>query len=271
MSAAAYPWPDAAPGAFVLSVDVDGPIPHRWKGRTTGLRTAELEQRTYGPRRGIWRLLDVLTEADVTGTFFVPGAYAEENPDAVREIAARGHEVGLHGWMHEPPVDLTRDAFRDATVRSRDLLSELTGMQVRGFRSPSWDMTDDAFDVLRELGLAYDSSMMGDDRPYRLAGVTEIPVSWVLDDAPYLRYVGGATPGHPPHRPLDVARHWMDEIDAAARFGTAAVLTVHDWLSGRPAGSAALAEVLTHARNTGVWIATVAELAAWHDAQEGQA
>jgi len=268
MSAAPYAWPEGASGAFAMTVDVDGPIPHLWRTREGTPRASELEQREYGPRRGIHRLLEVFETADVTASFYVPGAYAERHPQAVRAMADAGHEVGLHGWMHEAPVDLSREAFRETTGRALDLLRELTGRDVVGYRSPSWDMTDEAFEELIALGVAYDSSMMGDDRPYRLAGITEIPVSWVLDDAVYLRYVGGANPGHPPYRPSELAAHWAEEVDAAARYGTLAVLTVHDWLSGRPAAAAALTDLLAHVRSSGLWTATAADLAAWHTAQE---
>ncbi|MGN6128082.1 MAG: polysaccharide deacetylase family protein [Humibacter sp.] len=269
MTPGALPWPSGAPAAFAMTVDVDGATPHLWESRTGRPRLAELEQRLYGPRRGIWRLLDVFAEADVTGSFYIPGVYAEQNPYIVRAIAERGHEIGLHGWMHEPPAELSRDAFRDTTQRALDTLRELTGdSPVTGYRSPGWDMTYDAFDVLRELGITYDSSMMGDDRPYRVGAVSEIPVSWVLDDAPFYRYVGGESPGHPPLRSKDVVQRWADEVDAAARYGTLAVLTVHDWLSGRPAPAAALSDLLAHVRDRRLWIATCAELAGWHDTRE---
>lgn len=257
-------WPGGAPGAFAMTVDVDGRIPHVFKtgGET---RMAELEQRDFGPRRGIWRLLDVFAAAGVTVSFYVPGAYAERHPDVVRAIAGEGHEIGLHGWMHEPPAAIDRETFREVTARARDLLAALSGADIVGYRSPSWDMTDDAFDVIRELGVRYDSSMMGDDRPYAVNGMTEIPVSWTLDDAPFFRYVGGAHPGHPPRRPADMAAFWCDEISAAARWGTLAVLTVHDWMTGRPAPAAALETVLAHAKREGVWIAPAREIAAWYE------
>lgn len=261
-----YPWPQGRSGAFAVTVDVDGPIPHLWRTRDTGTRFSELEQRSYGPRRGIWRLLEIFDAAATRATFYVPGAYAERHPDVVREIVGRGHELGLHGWLHEPPVDLTRQQFYDVTARSLQLLRAYAGDEgIVGFRSPSWDMTDDAFDVLIELGLRYDSSVMGDDRPYRLRGITEIPVSWNLDDAPFYRYVGGGAPGHPPHRVGDVIERWREEADAARRFGTLAVLTVHDWLTGRPAPAAALADLLVELGKSELWMPTVAELVHWHE------
>lgn len=262
-----YPWPDDHRGAVAITVDVDGPIPHLWKSRDASPRLAELEQRAYGPRRGIHRLLRTFERADVIGSFYIPGAYAEMHPDVVRAIRDGGHEIGLHGWMHEPPTDLDRATMASTTRRALDLLGELAGGidRVVGYRSPSWDMTEDAFSVLTELGIRYDSSMMGDDRPYRMHGMTEVPVSWVLDDAPYYRYVGGATPGTPPRSPRDVATQWCDEIEAAEAEGTLAVVTVHDWMSGRPAPAHALQRVLNRIAESEAWLAPVAAIAAHHD------
>jgi len=97
-------------------------------------------------------------------------------------------------------------------------------------------------------------------------------VSWVLDDAPFYRYVGGVNPGFPPRDPQALAGQWFRELDAAAQYSTLAVITVHDWLSGRPAPAMALREVLTHAKSLGLWCATVAEIAQWHrsSGQAGQ-
>jgi peptidoglycan/xylan/chitin deacetylase (PgdA/CDA1 family) len=267
-----YRWPDGHSGGFAISVDVDGPIPHLWNSRGAGPRRSEIEQRTYGPRRGLARLLDLFESLGLRGSFYVPGAYAEAFPSNIEAVGNAGHELGLHGWMHEPPIDLSATEFRETVGRALELVSAFTRYPggVVGYRSPSWDMTDDAFRILGELGLTYDSSMMGDDRPYLLGGLTEVPVSWVLDDAPFYRYVGGANPGFPPRDPDALAAQWSRELDAAAQFSTLAVITVHDWLSGRPAPAVALRDVLSHAQSLGLWCATVAEIAEWHVAS-GQA
>lgn len=259
-----YRWPDERPGACVLSVDVDGEVPHLWRTRESQPRLAELEQRRFGPRVGVHRILAVLRDHGVIGSFYVPGHYAQEYPSVVAAIAEAGHEIGLHGHLHEPPTALSKQEFAAAVRRSSKVLSTVSGALPTGFRSPSWDMTPASFEVLEDEGLDYDSSMMGYDHPYRIGGLVEVPVQWTLDDAPFYRYVGGTEPGHPPLRPRHVAATWCDELDAAARFGTLAVITVHDWLSGRAAPAAALDEVLQRATDLGLWQPTVAEVADWH-------
>lgn len=259
-----YRWPYDRPGAFVLSVDVDGEVPHLWRTRGSQPRLAELEQRRFGPRVGVHRLLSVLHDHGLRGSFYIPGLYAQEHSSLVVAIAEAGHEIGLHGHLHEPPTALTKAEFAAALTRSREVLVTVCGAVPTGFRSPSWDMTTASFEVLEDEGLDYDSSMMGYDHPYRIGGLVEVPVQWTLDDAPFYRYVGGSEPGHPPVPPRDLADAWCDELEAAARFGSLAVITVHDWLSGRAAPAAALDRVLQTAADLGLWQATVAEVAEWH-------
>lgn len=265
-----YPWPGNYSGASVLTVDVDGEVPHLWHTRGTQSRLAELEQRRFGPRVGVYRLLALLKDHDQLGSFYVPGHYAHLYPEAVAAIADAGHEIGLHGHLHEPPTALGKQEFAAALQQSIKLLSQVTGATPIGFRSPSWDMTTDAFEVLVDEGLQYDSSMMGFDHPYRIGELVEVPVQWTLDDAPFYRYVGGSEPGHPPARPRDLADRWCEELEAAARFGTLAVITVHDWLSGRAAPAAALDRVLQTMTDLGLWQTTVAEVAGWHRATDSQ-
>lgn len=108
------------------------------------------------------RLLDLFDAAGARGTFFVLGHLAERHPELVREIARRGHEVATHGWSHTMVYDLSPDAFRDELRRSIALLEDLAGRRVLGHRAPYFSVTARslwAFDVLAELGLAYDSSV----------------------------------------------------------------------------------------------------------------
>jgi peptidoglycan/xylan/chitin deacetylase (PgdA/CDA1 family) len=263
-------WPHDHAGACVVSVDVDGEVPLLWRSRNGAPGLAELEQRRFGPRVGLRRLLDVFAERGVTASFYVPGQYAETHPELIVAVAEAGHEVGLHGYLHEPPTALSKDEFAQALARSTQSLHNAAGVRPTGFRSPSWDMTQDAFDVLGQAGLRYDSSMMGSDRPYWVNDLVEVPVQWTLDDAPFYRYVGGTEPGHPPSRPCDLAGRWVEELEAAQRFGTLAVLTVHDWLSGRAAAAAALDELLRRLETLDLWRATADEVARWHIESEGR-
>lgn len=112
--------------------------------------------------RGVDALLDLLERYGATGTFFTLGIVGERTPDVVRRIAQSGHEVASHGWSHRRVSSLTAEQFRCELARSRDLLSDLTGKPVLGFRAPNFSITREhpwAFDVLLEEGYQYDSSV----------------------------------------------------------------------------------------------------------------
>lgn len=114
------------------------------------------------------RLLSLLDDAGARGTFFVLGWIAERRPDLVESIARRGHEVASHGWGHRRIGDLTPVEFRRSVRRSREVLEEITGERVLGFRAPSFSITrgrEWALDVLMEEGYQYDSSLFPVRRP----------------------------------------------------------------------------------------------------------
>jgi len=112
--------------------------------------------------RGLDLLLEILAGASVRGTFFVLGPVAREHPAAVRRIAAAGHEIGCHGWSHDPLYTLSREVMRDETVRARDAIQEVTGRRVDAYRAAYFSVTKAslwALEVLAELGFRYDSSV----------------------------------------------------------------------------------------------------------------
>lgn len=107
-------------------------------------------------------LLEILAAAHVRGTFFVLGYVAERHPDLVREIAAAGHEIGTHGYSHTLVYRQTPAVFREELTRSIRVLEELTGRPVWGHRAPFFSITRGslwALDVMRDLGIRYDSSI----------------------------------------------------------------------------------------------------------------
>lgn len=114
------------------------------------------------------RLLDLLARFGARGTFFTLGWVAERRPALVRRIVAAGHELGSHGWWHWKVTTLSREQFRDEVRRSKELLEQISGSPVRGFRAPSFSITPGtewAFDVLLEEGYGYDSSLFPIRRP----------------------------------------------------------------------------------------------------------
>jgi polysaccharide deacetylase family protein (PEP-CTERM system associated) len=108
------------------------------------------------------RLLALFHEAGVSATFFVLGWVAERHPSLVQRIVAAGHEIASHGYAHRLVYDLTRAVFRDDVRRSKDLLEAASGVQVYGYRAPSFSVTPRslwALDVLIEEGFGYDASI----------------------------------------------------------------------------------------------------------------
>jgi polysaccharide deacetylase family protein (PEP-CTERM system associated) len=119
---------------------------------------ASWAQRELRVARNTERLLEIFDEASVRATFFVLGWVAERRPELIRRIAEAGHEVACHGYGHELLGALSVDGFREDVRRARALLEDLAGTPIRGYRAPSFSITDWAIPVLQELGFTYDSS-----------------------------------------------------------------------------------------------------------------
>ena len=109
------------------------------------------------------RVLEFLRDRRVRGTFFVTGEIAERAPDLVREVADAGHEIGFHGWHHVPLPRLTPVQLRADAKRGKDLLEDVSGTPVIGFRAPLFSLVPEsrwAVDVLAEVGFTYSSSVL---------------------------------------------------------------------------------------------------------------
>ena len=182
-------WPDGGQVAVTLSFDFDNETLSLRNGDTSPARLSTGE---YGSRAALPRVLALLERYDIPATFFIPGVAAKLYPDDVKRIAAAGHELGIHGWTHEWTASLERDDEKMLMERSLDTLEELGGRRPVGIRTGSWEYSPNTLDLIAELGLIYDTSLMADDVPYdvssegRATGIVELPVEWILDDYPYL-------------------------------------------------------------------------------------
>lgn len=263
-------WPGGAHMAVALSFDSDHEtIPLR-DGEVSPGRLAQGE---YGARVGAGRVLELLERHAVPATFFMPAVSALLHPEEARRYTRDGHEIGVHGWIHERNTLLGAEDERALIRRSAEALTEVTGNAPTGIRTPSWDFSDSTLATVLDLGFDYDSSLMADDEPYevvadgRATGLVEIPVDWIRDDAPYFtmdRY--GSV--RPYTRPRDVLEIWRDEFDEAYRTGGVFQLTLHPHVIGHRSRMAVLRELLDHIRaHPNVWFATHAELAAVARAQ----
>lgn len=130
-------------------------------------------------------ILDLFEEADIRGTFFVLGWVAERYPHLVVEIDKRGHEVASHGYSHQLVYNQERSVFESETRKSKEILEDLTGKPVLGYRAASYSITNKslwALDVLYELGFAYDSSIfpVHHDR----YGISDSPTEPYIIEAP---------------------------------------------------------------------------------------
>ena len=257
-------WPGGARVAVALSFDSDH--------ETIPLRDAEtqpgkLSQGEYGSRVGAPRILSMLERRGIQASFFMPAVSALLHPDEARAYVAEGHEIGIHGWIHERYMQLRPEDERELSLRSADMLERVSGQRPLGIRTPSWDFSDATLSIIREMGLVYDSSLMADDEPYEVladgqpTGLVEIPVEWIRDDAPYFsmdRYTA-VRPHTPPRGALTI---WRDEFDAAYADGGLFQLTMHPHIIGHRSRMAVLEELLDHiASQSGVWWATHAEVA----------
>jgi peptidoglycan/xylan/chitin deacetylase (PgdA/CDA1 family) len=224
---------------------------------------AELEQGTWpaGAPRGehpsvveaLPRLLELLDELGFRATFFVEAVNTVDYPDAVRELADRGHEVGFHAWRHERWAELDAERERELVQRSAAAYAEL-GVEVRAFRPPGGGLTDRHVAELARAGIDW-CSPKGSRAGIDETGIVHLPFRWELVDATYL---------HPPFAelrrglglppaPLDARafetvlwRELESEPDPIA-----ATLILHPFLSADPPVGEAHARILRRLRTLG--------------------
>ena len=225
-------------------------------------RPGILSQGTYGAKVAVPLILDVLQRRGVRATFFVPGRVAERHPGRVEEIVARDHEIAHHGYTHTSPTKLRPDEEERELLKGREIL-ESFGVEVRGYRSPSWDFSSATLALLERHGFAYSSNLMDDIRPYRHAGstVTEVPIQWILDDAPHF-WFDPSTWTKKISTIEEVRSIWEREVLGIRELEGAAVLTCHPQIIGRPGRIGFLDEFIARVQALDdVWIATTGEIA----------
>ena len=129
------------------------------------------------------RLLEALDAHGLRATFFVEAINCELYPDALRQIAARGHELGMHGWRHEAWSALHPDEERETLERGLRAFADL-GLEVHGFRPPGGELTPFTPPLLHRLGFRWCSPV--GDRPDVRDGIAFVPFRWELVDAYHL-------------------------------------------------------------------------------------
>ncbi|MEU5282168.1 polysaccharide deacetylase [Streptomyces asoensis] len=247
-------WLQGAAALAALTFDVDAESPILAVDQRHADNASAMSHQAYGPQVGVGRILALLAEYGLPATFFVPGLTADLHPRAVEQILEAGHEIAHHTYAHRPAVNQSAAEEREDFERALEALGRF-GVQPQGHRAAGWEASWRTPALVAEYGLVYDSSLMDDDRPYRLhtskGTIAELPVHWSLDDWEQYAFLPNPSIGQVIEDPTKVQRMWTAEIDAMARHGCLFLLTCHPFLSGRPSRLEALRSVIEHALGRG--------------------
>ena len=265
LAANAGVWPNDANIAVTLTFDLDAETVWWADADSMNGNASSLSQGRYGPKVAVPKILALLDKHGVKATFFIPAWVAENYPDVVKNIAAAGHEIGAHGVKHVSPAKLTPAQERQVLRDSMRILEHTSGTKPAGYRAPSWALTSVTLRLAAEEGFTYSSNLMDADLPYvhdDPPGLVELPVSWVLDDAPHFWFDEDSW-DKTIHSAEYVRAIWQEEFVAAYENGGYFNLTMHPQIIGRPARIRMLDRFVEWMRAfDGVWFATGHEVAA---------
>ena len=255
-------WPNGARVAVLLSFDVDNDTARI--GRDENPSIGVMSQGEYGARVGLRRVVDLIDRREIPASFFIPAVSLVLRPDMVDIIQESGrHEFGVHGWIHELNTALDAETERELVSRATNYLEDVTGTRPVGYRAPSWNFSPNTLSIIRGLGFLHDSSLMADDRPYELmqagepTGMVELPVEWILDDAPLMNPRGNSYTS-----PRELLQVYIDEFDKAYEEGTMFLLTTHPHVIGHRSRIVILEELIDHIQGYGdVWFVTHEQVA----------
>lgn len=263
------PWPNGAKCAVMLTFDFDAETLWLSRNPDNARKPGVLSQGVYGANVGVPKIVELLEQEGLKGSFYVPGWTAEKYGQCMDLILKGGHEVGHHGYLHEW-VDPDRpDLEREALEKGLEALKRCYGITPKGYRSPAGETTPNMIRLLSEHGFLYDSSLMDHLNPYRhrlddgTPGPIELPWHWSMDDAPYALFAIQSP------RPIFTNEHilqvWKAEFDEVYRWGGMVNVVMHPQITGRPARIAMLREFIAHVRQyDNIWFATGTEVAeAW--------
>lgn len=205
-------------GDIDIAIGIDADCVAGWLGTYGGEDSpADLSRGLSAGKEGIPRLLQLLEDEDIPASWYIPGHTIETFREEVEEVAAAGHEIGVHGYSHENPTDLSREQEDAILEKSIDLVEDVTGSEPVGHRASWWEFSENTPELVEEYGFLYDSSLMkqefephwmtkGDEwekiqydqepetwmKPYQEGeetDVVEIPISWYRDDIPPMLFI----------------------------------------------------------------------------------
>ncbi|ATZ55341.1 hypothetical protein BCIN_11g06040 [Botrytis cinerea B05.10] len=244
-------------------VDIDAVA--GWLGSYGGEdSTSDISRGLFAGTLGVRRLLKLFEKNNMKATWFIPGHSLETFPEECAMVRDAGHEIGLHGYSHENPVDMTLEQQRDVLDKTYRLLTDFCGKPPRGSVAPWWETSKEGAELLLSYGIEYDHSMSHDDcQMYWLrlgdtwtkidyskkaeewmkplvkgvpSGMVEIPASWYIDDLPPMMFIKKSPNSHGWVDPKVVEQMWLDHFDYFYENYDEFVfpMTIHPDVSGRP-------------------------------------
>jgi len=278
-----------------FGVDVDAVA--GWLGSYGGEDSPDdISRGMFAGEVGAPRLLDLFDKMGLKTTWFIPGHSAETFPEQMKDVAKRGHEIGVHGYSHENPIAMTAEQEEAVLDKSIDLLTELAGKRPTGYVAPWWEFSTITNELLLKKGIKYDHSLMHNDfTPYRVrvgdkwtkidysgkpedwmkplergeeTDLIEIPANWYLDDLPPMMFIKKAPNSHGFVNPRDIEQMWQDQFDWVYANMDYAVfpITIHPDVSGRPQVLLMLERLIKHIQShEGVRFVTMDQMADDYD------
>ncbi len=225
-----------------------------------------LGEAAYGVLTALPRILQMHKDTGVPGSFFVPGYVCDCHPGPIGQIAAAGYEIAHHGYMHENVFSLSDTQQRDVFAQGSAAIQRVTGAAPRGWSAPGWGVRPSTIDLMAELGMLYDASLMDNDTPYVIdtphGALIELPTSMVLDD--WEIFGGSPYPGSGINAPAEAAfQIWKEEFDGIRHYGGLFTTTFHPNLTGRPGRLRMLYRLIGHMQQfDDVWFASCEQVAA---------
>ncbi|KAF2400508.1 glycoside hydrolase/deacetylase [Trichodelitschia bisporula] len=245
-------------------VDVDAVA--GWLGSYGGEDSpSDISRGYFAGTVGTQRLLKLFKKYNMRTTWFIPGHSLETFPADMAAVRDAGHEIGLHGYSHENPVDMSSEQQRAVLAKTVALLTEFCGgVPPRGSVAPWWETSSEGAELLLQYGVEYDHSFshhdceaywarVGDSwtkidygkdakewmKPLKTGketGLVEIPANWYLDDLPPMMFIKKAPNSHGWVNPRDVEDLWRDHFDYFYREYDEFIfpITIHPDVSGRP-------------------------------------
>lgn len=262
-------WPEGKTSAAMISVIFDD-------GMDAVAQEPDLLQRSksfsvwkYGAARGVERLCRAFDAESLRTSWFVPGSVAEQHRELVAAVAGAGHDIESHGWSFERYDALPNNDVLERLKRSRAVLAGVSGREPNGFRLPGGNWPHRFDNLVQQAGYSWSASLNGDDVPYlHPSGLVEIPVHIELEDRPYFQF--NFTPAFPKGQGRipayeAVLSNWIAEFDAYRKYGLCYVLQLRPEWSGTPGRIFLIEALLRHISSfDDVWVATGAQIAAWH-------